>query len=54
MNTQLLSSPPEGYIEWLKKIKERIRSSQQKAVLAANSEMIALYWQIGRNILVRQ
>jgi len=54
MNTQILSSPPEGYIEWLKDIKERIRSAQQKAVLAANSEMIALYWQIGRDILGRQ
>ena len=27
---------------------------QQRAVLAANSEMIALYWQIGRDILERQ
>lgn len=54
MGTQLLSSPPEGYIEWLKDIKERIQSAQQKAVLAANSEMIALYWQIGRDILERQ
>jgi predicted nuclease of restriction endonuclease-like (RecB) superfamily len=28
--------------------------SQQRAVIAANSEMIALYWQIGRDILERQ
>ncbi len=54
MNTQLLTSSPEGYIEWLKEIKERIRSAQQRAVLAANSEMIVLYWQIGRDILSRQ
>lgn len=54
MTAQLLTSPPEGYIEWLKDIKERIRSAQQKAVLAANSEMLAMYWQIGRDILERQ
>jgi predicted nuclease of restriction endonuclease-like (RecB) superfamily len=54
MESHILSSPPEGYIDWLKEIKERIRSAQQKTVLAANSEMIALYWQIGREILERQ
>jgi predicted nuclease of restriction endonuclease-like (RecB) superfamily len=54
MAPQLLTSPPEGYIEWLREIKERIQSARQKAVLAANSEMIVLYWQIGRDILERQ
>lgn len=54
METQILSSPPAGYIEWLKDIKARIRSAQQKAVLAANSEMLVLYWQIGQEILERQ
>jgi len=54
MESQLSISPPEGYVAWLKVIKERIRSAQQKAVLAANSEMITLYWQIGREILERQ
>lgn len=54
MTAQLSSSPPDGYIEWLKDLKVRIRSAQQKAVLAANSEMLILYWQIGRDILQRQ
>lgn len=54
MAAELLASPPEGYMEWVKDIKERIRSTQQKAVLAANSAMITLYWQIGRDILERQ
>lgn len=49
-----LALPPEGYREWLKDIKERIRTAQQKVVLASNCEMIALYWQIGRDILERQ
>lgn len=54
MDTTLITATPEGYAEWLKDIKERIRLAQQRAVLAANSEMIALYWQIGRDILGRQ
>ncbi len=54
MKAELLTSPPEGYTEWLKEIKSRIRSTQQRAVLAANSAMITLYWQIGRDILERQ
>jgi predicted nuclease of restriction endonuclease-like (RecB) superfamily len=54
MSTSLLALPPEGYKEWLKEVKERIRSAQQRAVLAANSEMIILYWQLGQDILQRQ
>ncbi len=54
MVSKFLVSPPEGYMEWLKDVKERILASQQKAVLAANSAMITLYWDIGREILARQ
>jgi predicted nuclease of restriction endonuclease-like (RecB) superfamily len=54
MDTELLTSPPEGYTAWLKDIKARIHTAQQKAILAANSEMIKLYWQIGCEILERQ
>lgn len=45
---------PEDYANWLMDIKERIRSSQQRAVLSANRELILLYWQIGHDILIRQ
>jgi predicted nuclease of restriction endonuclease-like (RecB) superfamily len=45
---------PEGYAELLGQIKERIRTAQLRASLAANREMIVLYWQIGRDILTRQ
>lgn len=54
METALRTLPPEGYVEWLKDVKERIRSTQQRAALAVNSEMIHLYWQLGRDILERQ
>jgi len=54
MSAELLTLPPEGYAEWVKEVKERVRSTQQKAVFAANSAMITMYWQIGRDILERQ
>ena len=49
-----LADPPEGYGEWLIELKARINSAQQRAALAVNTEMLLLYWQIGRDILVRQ
>ncbi len=45
---------PEGYQELLGDLKERIRAAQIRAALAVNRELIALYWQIGRDILARQ
>ena len=45
---------PAGYGELLDDIKARIRSAQIKAALAVNSELIALYWSIGRDIVERQ
>lgn len=43
-----------GYGELLEGLKARIRSVQVRAALAVNLEMVLLYWQIGREILVRQ
>ncbi|MCY2989442.1 MAG: PDDEXK nuclease domain-containing protein [Planctomycetota bacterium] len=45
---------PIGYGELLDEIKGRIRSAQIKAVLAVNSELLVLYWSIGRDIVQRQ
>ena len=45
---------PVGYSELLEILKEKIRSSQIKAALAVNSELISLYWEIGGEILQRQ
>ncbi len=49
-----LSTSPEGYTDWLAELKSRIHSAQQQATLAVNRELVLLYWQIGRDILVRQ
>lgn len=43
-----------GYTELLEDLKSRIRSSQIRAGLAVNSELVLLYWEIGRRILDRQ
>ena len=45
---------PEGYHDFLEDLKNRVRSSRVKAVLAANCELIRLYWDIGRSIVIRQ
>jgi len=42
------------YIEWLNNIKSKIRTAQIKATLSANSELIRLYWNIGRDIFEKQ
>jgi hypothetical protein len=41
----------EGFVE---AIKERIRTAQIKAALAANAQLVLHYWEIGRDILVSQ
>lgn len=48
------SRQPPGYPEFLGTLKERIRAARVRAALAVNSELIRLYWQIGREILARQ
>ncbi len=49
-----LTDPPEGYADWLTDLKARIHAAQQRAALAVNTELVQLYWQIGRDILDRQ
>ena len=44
----------QSYQDWLNQLKTQIRSSQQRAILAVNQELVMLYWQIGQNILQRQ
>src|SRR2546425_1234259 len=49
-----LGELPQGYAELLEDLKARIRSSQIKAAVAVNRGLIALYWQIGQQIVDRQ
>jgi predicted nuclease of restriction endonuclease-like (RecB) superfamily len=43
-----------SYKNLLSDIKQRIRTAQIKATFAANAEMIAMYWDIGQMIALRQ
>ena len=47
-----LQGRPE-YRAFLQGIKDRIRRAQIGAALAANRELVLLYWDIGREILMR-
>ena len=42
------------YINLLNDIKTRVKKAQIKATLAANAELISLYWDIGQMIDQRQ
>lgn len=44
---------PAGYDEFLRDVKAQVRSAQIRAALAVNSELVALYWQIGADISAR-
>ena len=45
---------PVDYGPWLAELKARIHAAQQRAARCVNSELVLLYWQIGRGILERQ
>ena len=53
MPASMIATPP-GYAEWLSDLKARIHAAQQRATLAVNRELLALYWQLGRDILEQQ
>lgn len=45
---------PFGYREFLESIKKRIQEAQLRASLSVNSELVRLYWSIGKSILEKQ
>lgn len=45
---------PSGYLAFLTGLKDRVRAAQLKAAVSVNTEMIQLYWDIGRAILRQQ
>ena len=36
-----------GYAALLRKVKQRVQIAQQRAIYAANEEMLRMYWDIG-------
>src|SRR5690349_9451102 len=49
-----MSQLPDSYATLLTEIKQRIRGAHLRTVLAVNSELILLYWSIGRDIRARK
>lgn len=49
-----LTTPIEGYADWLGELKTRIQTARMRAALAVNSELVLLYWEIGRDIIALQ
>jgi predicted nuclease of restriction endonuclease-like (RecB) superfamily len=47
-------SVPQGFPALLEDVKVRIRAAQTRAMLAVNSELVRLYWDVGRLIDERQ
>jgi len=43
-----------AYKQWLTALKARIKKSQIKAAISVNTEMIMLYWDLGRQIVDKQ
>ena len=52
MSMDLVKDPE--FKQWLTDLKARIRQSQIKAMIKVNDEMLHLYWDLGRDIVVRQ
>jgi predicted nuclease of restriction endonuclease-like (RecB) superfamily len=48
------ASQQADYLVWLKTVKQRIHSARMKVALAANSELIALYYDLGAQIVERE
>ncbi len=42
------------YKQWLSELKRQIRRSQIKAAIKVNTELLRLYWNLGREISERQ
>ena len=45
---------PSNYSSFLSAVKLRIRDSQYAALKSVNTELVGLYWELGRMIVERQ
>jgi len=54
MKKKKATTKPQNFSLLLKEVKTRIKEAQAKAVLSVNSELIRLYWDVGRTINQKQ
>jgi predicted nuclease of restriction endonuclease-like (RecB) superfamily len=47
-------SQNKDYQNWLKEIKQKIKSAQYRAALSVNSVLLELYWDIGKEVVEKQ
>ena len=52
--TESIENMPTSYLEFIKNLKNRIKTKRLKNILSANASMILMYWDIGNSILERQ
>lgn len=45
---------PDNYDNWRKEVISALESSKLKAIFSVNAELLALYWKIGNDILIKQ
>ena len=41
------------YVRWISELKTKIQSSQLKAAVSVNKELLSLYWDLGRSISIK-
>lgn len=44
----------KAYVELINEIKQKVKTTQIKAALTVNSQMVMLYWEIGKKIIIEQ
>src|SRR5688572_24547541 len=49
-----MTNATKAYKSWLNELKQRIHSSQIKAALKVNAELLVLYWHLGKEILDKE
>jgi len=54
MESNLMITNDQRYKSWITEIKHKIRSSQQKAFVKVNGEMLKLYWNLGEDIIKQE
>ncbi len=42
------------YLNWIKRLKTKIREAQNKVAFSINSQLLELYWELGRELALRQ
>ena len=46
--------PNIEYSNWIKNLKIKIREAQNKVAFSINSQLLELYWELGRELAMRQ